>query len=53
MKTEHGSATLVVLTLLALLVSTVIVNSLALGQLRAELHRIERQQQKKFQVNAP
>ena len=48
MKPERGSATLVVLTLLALMVMAVMINGRVLRQLSIELGRIERQQQKHF-----
>ena len=48
MKSERGSAMLVVLTLTILVAMLVVVNSFELSRLRTELKRIDQQQQKKF-----
>jgi hypothetical protein len=48
MKSERGSAMLVVLTLTILVASLVVINTFVLSQLRTELKRIDHQQQKKF-----
>ena len=48
MKSERGSATLVVLTLVALLAITIITNGRVLDRLRIELGRIDRQQRSHF-----
>jgi len=52
-KTERGSATLVILTLLALLSVAIIINGRILAGLRIELGRIDRQQQKRFVTPTP
>ena len=49
MKSERGSATMVVLTLLAVLSILATVNGDNLRRLRVELHRLDRQQQERFQ----
>jgi type II secretory pathway component PulK len=49
MRNERGSAVLVVLTMLAVLTTLILVNGTAIQQLRSELHRIEEQQQARFQ----
>jgi len=48
-KNEHGSAALVVLTMLAVLTVLVAVNGSAIRQLSHELRRIDKQQQERFQ----
>ncbi len=48
MKSERGSAMLVVLTLTILVAALVVANGFALQQLRAELKRIDHRQQQKF-----
>jgi cell division protein FtsL len=48
MKSERGSAMLVVLTLTILVASLVVINTFVLSQLRTELKRIDHEQQKKF-----
>jgi hypothetical protein len=53
MKSERGSAMLVVLTLTILVASLVVANSFALSGLSRELKRIDHDQQKKFQHSAP
>jgi Tfp pilus assembly protein PilX len=47
---QRGSALLIVLVLLLLVSAFVVGNALALHHLRAELQRLDRQQQKKFDV---
>lgn len=49
MKSERGSAVLVVLTMLAVLTVLVAVNGSAVRQLGRELRRIDEQQQERFQ----
>ncbi len=49
MKNERGSAVLVVLTMLTVLTVLVITNGNAIQQLSHELHRIDKQQQERFQ----
>ena len=53
MTSERGSATLVVLTLLALLTITIVINGQVLAGLRLELGQIDRQQQKRFVTPTP
>jgi Tfp pilus assembly protein PilX len=53
MKNERGSAMLVVLTFMMIVVSLVIANSFVLVGLSRELKRIDRDQQKKFQHATP
>ncbi|HUK81271.1 MAG TPA: hypothetical protein VLZ12_01430 [Verrucomicrobiae bacterium] len=53
MRSERGSATIVVLTLMIILTTLVAVNSVVLRALHAELRRIDRQQQMKFTVPPP
>jgi len=53
MRSERGSATLVVVTLVAILAVMVVVNGNAIHQLRQELRLIDKQQQKKFQSAKP
>jgi len=48
MKSERGSATIVVLTLMIILMTLVAVNSVTLRALHSELLRLDRQQQLKF-----
>ena len=48
MKNESGSATIVVVTLMIILMTLVIVNSVTLRALHAELGRIDREQQLKY-----
>ncbi len=49
MKNERGSAVLVVLTMLAVLMTLVAVNGSAIRQLSHELRRVDEQQQQRFQ----
>lgn len=49
MRSERGSALIVVLTMLVVLTVLVAVNGTAIRQLRGELRRIEEQQQERFQ----
>ena len=51
MKSERGSATLVILTLLALLTITIMVNGRILDGLRLELGRIDKQQQLRLKAH--
>jgi hypothetical protein len=51
MNRERGSATLVVMTFLAILLVIVIANATAMHQLGKELRLVDKQQQKKFQTN--
>ena len=53
MNRERGSATLVVMTFLAILLVIVIANAVAMHQLGKELRLIDKQQQKKFQTKTP
>ena len=53
MKNERGSAMIVVLTLTILVAALVVANGFVLSQLRAELKRIDHQQQQKFQSPKP
>ena len=53
MKSERGSAMIVVLTLTFLVVALIIANGFVLSQLRAELKRIDHQQQLKFHSPKP
>jgi len=53
MKSERGSAMIVVVTFTIILTMLVIATSLRLGQLQRELQRIDHLQQKKFQVPKP
>jgi Na+-transporting NADH:ubiquinone oxidoreductase subunit NqrC len=53
MRSERGSATIVVLTLMIILTTLVIVNSVTLAELRVELRRLDRQQQMKFTAPPP
>jgi type II secretory pathway component PulK len=53
MNRERGSATLVVMTFLAILLVIVIANAAAMHQLGKELRLVDRQQQRKFQANQP
>jgi len=48
MKNERGSATVLVLTLLALLMAFAIGNSLVLHHLQADLKRVEHHQLEKY-----
>lgn len=48
MKSERGSAVLVVLTMLAVLTVLVAVNGAAVRQLNRELWRVNEQQQQRF-----
>ena len=48
MRNERGTATLLVLTLLALLLACAVGNSLVLHHLRAELKQVERHQLEKY-----
>ena len=49
MRSERGSAVLVVLTMLAVLTVLVLVNTNTIQQLSRELHRIDEQQRERFQ----
>jgi type II secretory pathway component PulK len=49
MKSERGSAVIVVLTILAVLTALVLVNGNTIQQLRRELRRIEEQQTARWQ----
>ena len=49
MRNERGSATLVMVTLVAILAVMVIVNGNVIHQLRQELRRIDHKQQQRFQ----
>lgn len=51
MNRERGSATLVVMTFLAILLVIVIANAAAMHQLGKGLRLVDKQQQKKFQTN--
>jgi hypothetical protein len=53
MKSERGSAMIVVLTLTILVAALIVANGFVLSQLRAELKRIDHQQQQKFQSPKP
>jgi Tfp pilus assembly protein PilX len=53
MKSERGSAMIVVLTLIILITTLAMANSYVLSGLRTELKRIDRDQQKKFQRATP
>jgi type II secretory pathway component PulK len=53
MNRERGSATIVVMTFLAILLAIVIANAVAMHQLGKELRLVDKQQQKKFQSNQP
>jgi len=50
---ERGSATLVILILLTIMVALITANSVTLHHLRGELRLIERGQLKKYGTNAP
>ena len=49
MKQNHGSATLVVLVLVALVTLLLLANSNAILQLQQDIHRVDQQQQQRFQ----
>jgi type II secretory pathway component PulK len=49
MKSERGSAVLVVLTMLAVLTALILVNGNTVRQLDRELRRVDQQQQQRFQ----
>jgi type II secretory pathway component PulK len=49
MKSERGSAVLVVLTMLAVLTALILVNGNTVRQLNRELRRVDQQQQQRFQ----
>ena len=51
MNRERGSATLVLLTFLAVVSAVLIANAVVLHQLGRELRFIDKQQQKKFQTH--
>lgn len=53
MKTERGSAMIVVLTFIVLVTALIVANSFVLNGLRQELKRIDRDQQKKFHHASP
>jgi type II secretory pathway component PulK len=53
MKSERGSAMIVVLTLTIVIATLIVANGFALSQLRTELKRIDHQQQQKFQPPKP
>ena len=53
MKNERGTAMLVVLTFLIIIAALIAANSIVLSGLGKELKRIDRDQQKKFQIPAP
>ena len=53
MKSERGSAMLVVLTLTIVVAALIVTNGLVLSELRADLKRIDHQQQQKFQSPKP
>ena len=53
MKSERGSAMIVVVTFTIILTMLVVANSIRLGQLQQELQHIDHLQQKKFQTLKP
>ncbi len=50
---ERGSAILVVLTFVAVLTAILLANAMALHHLRAELRRIDQQQQRRWETAPP
>lgn len=53
MKGERGSALILVMALVALLTAMIMVNGRTIHQMRAELQRMDRQQQQRFDEQNP